>query len=130
MVRREGPKRLKGSRGSGCTTPAGESPVPVSAGAPGSRSTAHAEMGGAEAGRRKPLRREQQRGPQHQVKPAASTDLQGQSRAGHGAAKARLSEPKSGQQRWSDSPGVWGAQRVEDGVGTTEVPLPKRLCRK
>src|SRR5881398_3608005 len=88
MVRRDERKRLKGSGGSGCTSPAGESPVPVIAGEPDSRSTAHAEMDDAEAGRRKPLRREQQRGPQHQVKPAASKDEQSGSRAGHVAAKA------------------------------------------
>src|SRR5436190_2236392 len=61
MVRRDEPKQLKGSGGSGCTSPAGESPAPVIAGEPGSRSTAHTEMGAAEAGRRKPLRREHQR---------------------------------------------------------------------
>src|SRR5215210_3016782 len=106
MVRRDEPKRLKGSRGSGCTSPAGESPVLVIAGEPGSRSTAHAEMGGAEAGRRKPLRREQQRGPQHQVKSAASTHLQRESRAAHVMAKATSRAPKSGDIRARDLSGV------------------------
>ena len=43
----------------------------------------------AQAGCHKPLRREQARGPQHQVKPAASTNLQSGSRAAHVTAKAK-----------------------------------------
>ena len=54
-----------------CTTPAGASPVPVSAGALGSGSPVSIERSIAEAGCQKPShRREQSRGPQHQVKPA------------------------------------------------------------
>src|SRR5258705_2906216 len=58
MVRRDDNEQLSlfRSEESGCTSPAGESPAPVSAGAPGSRSTAQAEMGAAEAGDRKSTR--------------------------------------------------------------------------
>jgi Reverse transcriptase (RNA-dependent DNA polymerase) len=130
MVRRDEPKRLKGSRGSGCTSPVGESPTPESAGAPGSRSTGHAEMGAAEAGRREPLRREQQRGPQHQVKPAASKELQGESRAAHVTAKATSRAPKSGDARARDLSGVGGAARVEGGVGNTRDPSAQLLSQQ
>ena len=53
----------------------------------------------ARAGCQEPLRREPARGPQHQVKPAASTDLQPESRAGHVAAKAMSAAPQSGGAR-------------------------------
>ena len=43
----------------------------------------------AQAGCHKPLRKGQARGPQHQVKPAASTNLQSGSRAAHVTAKAK-----------------------------------------
>jgi len=130
MVRRDEPKQPKGSRGSGCTSPAGESPVPVSAGAPGSRSTVHAEMGAAEAGRRKPLRREQERGPQHQVKPAASTDLQRESRAAHFTAKATSRAQKSGSESARDLSGVRGAARVEGEVRNTGGPSAQSWSRQ
>src|SRR3954468_23285347 len=77
-----------------CEDPAGESPASGSAGAPRSRPAAEGETPTAEAGRRKRVRQrklfstKQARGPQHQVKPAASTDEQSESRAGHFAAKA------------------------------------------
>src|SRR5215467_13912622 len=130
MVRRDEPKRPSGSGGSGCTSPAGENPVPESAGTPGSRSTAHAEMGAAEAGRRKPLRREQQRGPQHQVKSAASKDLTTESRATHVRAKATSRAPKSGERRARDLRGVWGAARVEGEVRNTGDPSAQSLSRQ
>jgi RNA-directed DNA polymerase len=130
MVRRDEPKQPKGSEGSGCTSPAGESPVPVIAGEPGSRSTARAEMGVAEAGRRKPLRREQQRGPQHQVKSAASTDAQRESRAAHVTAKATTRAPKSGDVRARDLSGVGGAARVEGEVRNTGDPSAQSLSRQ
>jgi hypothetical protein len=71
-----------------CTVPAGESPVRVSAGAPGSRPAPEAERPGGEAWCRKPSAAQavggkQQRGPQHQVNPAASSELQSESRAEH-----------------------------------------------
>ena len=130
MVRRDELKRLKGSEGSGCTSRAGESPEPVIAGEPDSRSTGHAEMGAAEAGRRKPLRREQQRGPQHQVKPAASKELQGESRAAHVTAKATSRAQKSGAERARDLCGVEGAARVEGEVRNTGGPSAQSMSRR
>ena len=66
----------------------GVSPVRVSVGAPGSRPRlSHREVSG-QAGRQEPLRREQARGPQHHVNPAASTERQCESRAAHVTAKA------------------------------------------
>ena len=78
------------------SSPAGASPVSVSAGAPSSRPQAAGESPVARAGCQEPLRREPARGPQHQVKPAASSDLQPESRAGHVAAKAMSAAPQSG----------------------------------
>src|ERR1700737_1064640 len=132
MVRRDDDEQLSLFSGeeSGCTSPAGESPAPESAGAPGSRSTAHAEMGAAEAGRRKPLRREQQRGPQHEVKPAASTHLQRESRAAHVTAKATPGAPQSGGTRARDLSGVGGAARVEREVRNTGDPSAQLLLQR
>src|SRR6266446_4839946 len=130
MVRRDEPKRLKGNGGSGCASPAGESPAPVIAGEPVSRSTTHAEMDAAEAGRQKPLRREQQRGPQHQVKSAASTDLQRESRAAHVTAKATSHAQKSGDERAGDLSGVRDAARVEGEVRNTGDPSAQSLSRQ
>src|SRR3979411_1595000 len=88
MVRRD-VMIVSGPSGTGtviarCTSPAGASPD-VSKGDLGAR-----------AGRQKPARRAESRsgerahGPQHQVKPAASTDLQPGGRADHVTAKATL----------------------------------------
>jgi RNA-directed DNA polymerase len=75
----------------------------------------------AQAGCQKPLRREPVRGPQHHVKPAASTDLQPESRAGHVAAKATSAVSPSG-----DDPaglgGVGGAARGHGGERNTRGP--------
>ena len=103
-----------------CTSPAGESPVPVSTGAPGSRPQALEGDLNAQAGRQKPLRREQPHGPQHKVKPAASSDLQTGSRAAHVTAKATSSTPRP--EGVEDSGGVWGAARVEGGVRNARGP--------
>src|SRR5688572_21199159 len=109
-----------------CTSPAGASPVPVSAGAPGSRPQAPGETPVSQAGRRKPARRrepcsgEQARGPQHEVKPAASTEKQPGSRADHVAAKATF-EARA-PERVSGPGGVWGAARVHGGVRNTRDP--------
>ena len=94
-----------------CDEPAGESPVPVSAGAPGSRPQAGGETLQARAGCQEPLRWEQPRGPQREVNAAASTDLQRESRAGHVAAKAMSVGPDP--ERPADLPGVRAAARVE-----------------
>src|SRR5262245_18891718 len=104
-----------GGRASRCTSPAGASPVPVSAGAPGSRPQARGEIPVARGGRRKLLGREQERGPQHEVKPAASTEKQGvsavdrkvaASRAAHFTAKATPDALESGAARATGPSGV------------------------
>src|SRR6266568_836237 len=83
MVRREeGDRVLSTSR---CSSPAGVSPASVSAGAPSSRPQVSVERPVAQAGCQEPLRREPARGPQHDVKPAASTESQPESRASHTA---------------------------------------------
>ena len=76
----------------------------------------------AQAECQKPLRREPARGPQHQVKPAASTDLQRGSRAAHFTVKATSRAPKSGEIRARDHSGVEGAARVEGEVRNTGDP--------
>jgi len=103
-----------------CIVPAGASPVPVSAGAPGSRPQVLGEIPAARAGRRKPLRREQGRGPQRQVKPTASTDQQPGSRAAHVTAKAtsRTLEPE----RVRGPGGVRGAARDQGVMRNTRGP--------
>lgn len=94
-----------------CDEPAGESPVPVGAGAPGSRPQAGGETLQAQAGCQEPLRREQPRGPQRDVNAAAPSDLQRESRAGHFAVKAMPTEPVP--ERLVDLPGVRAVARVE-----------------
>jgi hypothetical protein len=121
MVRHEAKARLnpqgRGGAAACCASPTGESPVPVGVGAPGSRLQAAEGDLGARAGCQKPVRRrkprsgEQARGPQHEVKPAASTDLQPAGRAAHVTAKATSlqRDPK----RCGDCGGVGGAARVQ-----------------
>ena len=121
MVRHEAKARLNpqgvGGAAACCACPTGESPVPVGVGAPGSRPQVVEGDLCARAGRQKPVRRrkprsgEQARGPQHEVKPAASTDLQPAGRAAHFTAKATplAQEPK----RAGGCGGVWGAARVQ-----------------
>ena len=80
----------------------------------------------AQAGRQKPVKRrepfsgERSHGPQHQVKPAASTDLQTGGRAAHVTAKAILDtgapKPVAG------SGGVLGAARVTGEARNTRDP--------
>ena len=134
MVRRDEAARAIARAGarsaSRCTSPAGASPVRVSAGAPGSRPQASGEIPVAQAGRRKPLRREQERGPQHDVKPAASSDLQRGSRAAHVTAKATSDALRSGSARTSDPPGVWGAARVQGEVRNTGGPSASPSSRQ
>ena len=108
-----------------CTCPAGESPVRVSAGAPGSRPAPEAERPTGEAWCRKPdaasaVGGKQQRGPQHEVKPAASSELQSESRAAHVTVKATSSARESG---WAGGlGGVGGAARAEGEVRNTRDP--------
>ena len=109
-----------------CITPTGESPVPVSAGAPGSRPQVSGGDPCARAGCRKPARRreprsgEQARGPQHEVKPAASTEKQSGSRAAHVTAKAKTDT--QGPERVAGPGGVWGAARVQGAMRNTGDP--------
>jgi hypothetical protein len=76
----------------------------------------------AEAGRRKPLRREQERGPQHQVKPAASTEEQCGSRAEHVAAKATFAVRKSEATPAVSPAGVRGAARAQGSMRNRRDP--------
>src|ERR1700691_5549190 len=120
MVRREDPRPAEGRPtaqvGSRCTTPAGGSPVRVIAGEPGSRPAPEVERLTGEAWCRKPSVAkasggEQQRGPQHQGKPAASSETQSESRAQHVGAKATSTARESG---WVEGlGGVEGAARAE-----------------
>jgi RNA-directed DNA polymerase len=120
MVRRDdADARASVSRRS---SPAGASPVSVSAGAPSSRPQARDESRVAQAGCQEPLRREPVRGPQHYVKPAASLDVQPESRAGHLAAKATPGALLSGGVRVSGLGGVGGAARGHGAERNTRGP--------
>jgi len=140
MVRHEAKDRLipqgGGWAAACCARPAGESPVPVGVGAPGSRPQVLEGDLCARAGRQKPVRRreprsgEQARGPQHEVKPAASTDLQPAGRAAHVTAKA--TSPGREPKRAGGCGGVWGAARVQGQVwnvrGPSARPASGRAC--
>ena len=89
----------------------------------------------AQAGRQEPTKRrepysgERVHGPQHEVKPAASTDLQTGSRAAHFTAKAtsvtgRGSEPVAGLG------GVWGAARGQGDARNTRDPSARPSSRR
>ena len=129
MVRHDEMRQLAcvgGCLVSGCTSLAGGSPVPVGVGAPGSRPQVFGGDPLARAGCRKPARRlwslsgEQARGPQLEVKPAASSHVQFGSRATHVTVKATSTAlvPK----RVVGSGGVWGVARVQRGVWNTGGP--------
>ena len=130
MVRRDATEALSPQGGRSaearCVSPTGERPVPVSIGAPGSRSQTSKGDLRVRAGRQKPVRRrerssgEQARGPQHEVKPAASTEEQSGSRATHVMAKATsvARAPKLD----ADPGGVEGAARVQGEARNTRGP--------
>ena len=120
MVRREEADEMRSA--SRCSSPAGASPASVSAGAPSSRPQVPTERLVARAGCQKPLRREPARGPQHQVKPAASTYLQSESRAAHVTVKAMSAASRSGGVRVAGLGGVWGAARVQGAGRNTRGP--------
>jgi len=128
MVRPDEPVRrclsLAGT-GSRCIEPAGGSPVPVGAGAPGSRPRAGGEIPPARAGRRKPLRRERARGPQRHVNAAASTETQWESRAAHVTAKATSRGP--GPERPRGLPGVGAVARAQGSVRNRRGPSARPL---
>src|ERR1700719_3708108 len=135
MVRRDAdggwPKRPASAR---CVSPAGASPASVSAGAPSSRPQASGGDPDARAGRQEPARRQEPRsgerahGPQHEVKPAASTEEQSGSRAAHVTAKsmslAGVPEPAGGRG------GVGGAARVQGETRNTRGPSARPWSRR
>ena len=99
---------------------AGVSPALVGVGAPGSRPQPILREGSGRAGRQEPLWREQARGPQHQVKPAASTNEQGESRAAHFTAKATLGAMTTDSA--SSLTGVGGAARGHSSLRNRRDP--------
>jgi hypothetical protein len=124
MVRRDEAVRVIMRTATRCIHPAGASPVPVSARAPGSRLLVRGETLDAKAERRKPDPLEcggkQAHGPQHEVKPAASTHLQSWSRAAHVTAKA--TSDAIVLECVFDLGGVWGAARVHGWMRNTRGP--------
>ena len=116
-------------KASRCASLAGESPVPVSVGAPGSRSPEPGEILEAEARRQEPVNNGRQgRGPQHEVKLAASTEKQSGSRAAHVTAKATSSTRRS-ETIGEDSRGVWRAARVHGEARNTGDPSTQPRVR-
>jgi RNA-directed DNA polymerase len=114
---------------SGCASPAGASPAPVSIGAPGSRSPEPREIAEAEARRQEPGNTGRQgRGPQHEVKLAASTDRQSGSRADHFTAKA-ISSTRSSEAIDEDSCGAGSAARVQGEARNTGDPSARPAVR-
>jgi len=119
VVRRE---EVGGSSFTSCrSSPTGASPVSVGTGAPSSRPQTPIERSVVRAGCQEPLRRKPARGPQPQVKPAASSHLQPESRAGHVAAKAMSAVSQSGDHT-AGLGGVWGAARVHGAERNTRGP--------
>ena len=130
MVRRDGigpdPAKAGSDPEPRYASPAGERPVPVGVGAPGSRPQVARGNSAARAGYPKPVSRqrprsgERERGPQHEVKLAASTEKQSGGRAAHFTAKATTDglDPK----RPSVSGGVESAARVQGEVRNTRDP--------
>src|SRR6188768_720421 len=123
MVRRDAKEGSPEPEVARCASSEGNKPFPVSAGAPGSRSQGRGEIPVSRAGRQKPDPRrqprggEQARGPQHEVKPAASSESQSESRAAHFTAKATSNAPVP--ERASDLGGVLGAACVQGEVRNT-----------
>jgi RNA-directed DNA polymerase len=112
-----------------CASPAGASPAPVSIGAPGSRSPEPREIAEAEARRQEPVNNGRQgRGPQHEVKLAASTDEQSGSRAAHVTAKA-TSTASTSESLDEDSRGVRSAARVHGEARNTGDPSARPRVR-
>jgi hypothetical protein len=128
MVRRDADRiRGVGPRSARCVSSAGGSPVSVSAEAPSSRPQVPGREAYAQAGRQEPARRrepcsgERAHGPQHEVKPAASTEKQSESRAAHVTAKAT----SRGQHRNARAISAgYGAQHAcKERCGTREARL-------
>lgn len=108
--------------------PAGASPAQAETGSPGSRLQPRGEIRAATAERHKPWTQhelfpgEQARGRQHEVKPAASTDEQWESRAAHVTAKATSTSASAGQNSAVGLPGVEGVARVQGSVRNRRDP--------
>ena len=128
MVRREDKDGALAPEMSSCASPAGASPAPVSVGAPGSRSPEPREISEAEARRQEPGNGRQGRGPQHEVKLAASTESQPGSRAAHVTAKATSSTKRS-EAIVDDSRGVGSAARVQGEARNTGDPSAQPQVR-
>src|ERR1041385_5154955 len=137
MVRRDDDGSPAGGPGenpsSRCGDPAGASPVSVSGNAPSSRLPARGEIPASEAERREPGNRQepltgrQARGPQLEVKTAASSHLQSESvgceptgRAAHFTAKA--TSTMRDRQRVGGLGGVRVAARVQGSSRNTREP--------
>ena len=105
---------------------AGESPVSGSTRAPSSRPATQGEILTVEAGCRKRasqgelISEKRAREPQHEVKPAASTDKQSGGRASHLVGKA--TSTTRDLEHVVDSGGVWGAARVQGSPRNTRDP--------
>jgi hypothetical protein len=88
----------------------------------------------SQAGCHKPRRRrsrrdgKQARGPQHEVKPAASSHLQSESRVDHFAAKAV--SIALGPKRAMGFGGVWGVARVQGDVRNRRGPSGQPSSRQ
>jgi len=104
-----------------CIEPAGGGPAQVSTGTPGSRPQTQTERSVVRAGRQEPLWREQARGPQHEVNPAASSDAQRESRAAHVTAKATSAAHPSGNGAVG-LPGVEGTARAQGSMRNRRDP--------
>ena len=129
MVRRDDDDSPQGLELSRCAFPAGASPASVSVGAPSSRSPESSESSEAEARRQEPVNNGRQgRGPQHEVKLAASTESQPGSRADHVAAKATSSTRRS-EAVVEDSRGVRSAARVQGEARNTGDPSARFQVR-
>jgi len=129
VVRREDDDGSLDPEKSSCASPAGASPASVSVGAPSSRSPELREISEAEARRQEPGHTGRQgRGPQHEVKLAASTDSQSGSRADHVTAKATSSTKRS-EAVVEDSRGVGSAARVHGEARNTGDPSAQPRVR-
>ena len=128
MVRREDNAGSQDLTESCCASLTGESPVPVSVGAPGSRSPEPGEILEAEARRQEPSDGRQGRGPQHEVKLAASTESQSGRRADHVTAKATSSTRRS-ETIVEESRGVRSAARVHGEARNTGDPSARSRVR-
>ena len=129
MVRRDDNGGSLDPELSRCASPAGASPASVSIGTPSSRSPEPREIAEAEARRQEPVNNGRQgRGPQHEVKLAASTDPLTGSRADHVTAKATSSTIQS-ETVVEDSCGVGSAARVQGEARNTGDPSARPQVR-